>query len=84
MKIDKGVIVVIRNDLIINNEYGNVVWTKEMDRKLSGGDFEVIFNRNDESYLVASRPFWSEISKDMIDIEATESLQKKLFNRMMQ
>lgn len=55
-----------------------------MDRKLSGGDFEVIFNRNDESYLVASRPFWSEISKDMIDIEATESLQKKLFDRMMQ
>ena len=84
MKIDKGVIVVIRNDLIINNKYGNVVWTKEMDKKLSGGEFEVIFNRNGESYLVASRPFWSEISKDMIDIEATESLQKRLFNRMMQ
>lgn len=84
MKIDKSVVVVIRNDLIINQKYGNVVWTKRMDRKLSGGGFEVIFNKDDDNYIIDSRPLWSEISKDMIDIEATESLQKKLFNRMMQ
>jgi len=84
MKIDKGIVVVIRNDLIIHNKYGNVVWTKGMDRKLSGGGFEVILNKNNESYIVASRPFWSEISKEMIDIEATESLQQKFFKRMMQ
>lgn len=84
MKIDKGIVIVIRNDLIIHHEYGNVAWTKEMDRKLPGGNFEVLLVKENGNYIIASRPFWSEVSIEMIDIKATEGLQKKLFNRMMQ
>lgn len=84
MKIDKGLVVVIRNDLIINQKYGDVVWTKEMDRKLPGGNFEILLVKENGNYIIASRPFWSEVSIEMIDIKATEGLQKKLFNRMMQ